>query len=286
MSRPLLTAVVPCMGRLHHLRESIPALLASAQREGVRASAGSDGSRDGDLEVLLVDYACPDECGAYARAHWPAVRVVEVRGVEHFNKARALNAGVAAACGEWIAIVDADMVVQKRFVEIVRAQLAPGVVLGRADEDDGTGFIVVAREELRATGGYQPLAEGPRIAHLLVRDRGLAWLRAAEATDASPSRSATARVPTDSLRAAARALCAADLVVTDSAELLPLCAAIGVPTFVLGLAEQQVDPATVDATNLIFCEDVAALAVRLELLWPRASDRGERAVSSFPVPTS
>jgi UDP:flavonoid glycosyltransferase YjiC (YdhE family)/glycosyltransferase involved in cell wall biosynthesis len=141
--KPWLSVIITSMGRLHHLEQSIPALVAF---EG--------------LEVVLVDYSCPDHCGAVVKNRWPAVRVVEVRGQTVFNKSKALNVGLAAASAEWVAMVDADMVVAPCFADELKAALRPDRVLGRDAAFNETGFIVARRSEVLAIGGYDTRMEG------------------------------------------------------------------------------------------------------------------------------
>ncbi|HNH34373.1 MAG TPA: hypothetical protein PK375_00580, partial [Rhodocyclaceae bacterium] len=67
---PSIAFIVTCMGRLTHLRESLPRLATQPASE-----------------CILVDFSCPEGCGAWAETHHPAVRVVRVPGQEHFNLA-------------------------------------------------------------------------------------------------------------------------------------------------------------------------------------------------------
>jgi hypothetical protein len=132
-----LSIVVTCMGRLDHLRQTIPSLIR----------------QDSGVEIVLVDWSCPDLCGAYASEHWPGVRVVKVPGQKQFHKSAALNAGARVASAPWLAILDADMIASSEFFENLRSGLRPDVLLGLAD-DRLTGFLACKRDGFDRTGGY------------------------------------------------------------------------------------------------------------------------------------
>jgi GT2 family glycosyltransferase len=61
-----------------------------------------------DYEVIVVDDASSDDSLAYLSAHWPQVRAVSA-GEGNVGVAAALNAGVAAATGELVALLNNDI---------------------------------------------------------------------------------------------------------------------------------------------------------------------------------
>jgi glycosyltransferase involved in cell wall biosynthesis len=141
---PLLTAITTCKGRLEHLKQTLPALMASP-----------------DLEVVVVDYDCPDGAGDWVRATWPIAKVVAVADRPTFNRSEAKNLGAAAASGDWFFFVDADVRVSETFAQDVGARLQPGVFL-LADPRPGDlwGALVVARAEFVACEGYDEAMMG------------------------------------------------------------------------------------------------------------------------------
>jgi hypothetical protein len=141
MSEPLLSVVVPCKGRLHHLKLTAPALLAQPE-----------------VEYILVDYSCPDRCGDYARQHWPRAKVVDVPGEKYFNLSRARNIGVREAKAPWLAILDADNVVSPDFAQRVLTLLHDESVLLRSEQNSGT--LVCRRKAFHQAGGYEESFEG------------------------------------------------------------------------------------------------------------------------------
>jgi glycosyltransferase involved in cell wall biosynthesis len=140
----LLTAITTCKGRLEHLRQSLPTWMAQP-----------------DLEVVVVDYDCPDGAADWVRANWPKARVVEVDDRPLFNRSIARNLGAAAASGEWLFFVDADVVAADGFVSSLSGLLKPGVfLLAKPRPPELWGALVVSHADFDAVGGYDEAFEG------------------------------------------------------------------------------------------------------------------------------
>ncbi len=135
---PRLSAITTCKGRLEHLKQTLPTLMASP-----------------DLEVVVVDYDCPDGAGDWVRATWPDAKVVAVSERPQFNRSDAKNLGAAAASGDWFFFIDADVRASKTFAQTVQVLLQPGVFL-LADPRPGDlwGALVVSRTDFEALEGY------------------------------------------------------------------------------------------------------------------------------------
>lgn len=93
---PSISIITTCKGRLAHLKQSLPAMLRQ--------------DYPGEVEVVVVDYGCPEGAAAFVRSlRDPRARCVEVRdNVDEFNMSRARNVGAAHATGDLLAFVDAD----------------------------------------------------------------------------------------------------------------------------------------------------------------------------------
>jgi hypothetical protein len=141
MSAPILSVVVPCMGRLHHLKLTAPALLSQPE-----------------IEYILVDYSCPDRCGDYARRHWPRAKIVEVSGEKYFNLSQARNAGARQTTAPWLAILDADNVVSPDFARRALALLSDERIMLRSEINSGP--LVCHRTPFQRVGGYDERFEG------------------------------------------------------------------------------------------------------------------------------
>jgi GT2 family glycosyltransferase len=143
-----LWCVVPCMGRLEHLKRSLPLLL------------------DAGLRVVLVDYSCPDGCGDWAsREEGDAVRagtlaVVRVPGRRVFHKARAHNIGAACALGlgaKFVCFIDSDTLVTHAFADWIRAHAREGrfgLVEPARGSGDLTGVLLVSAADLERLKGF------------------------------------------------------------------------------------------------------------------------------------
>ena len=103
-----------------------------------------------DFETIVVDNGSTDDSIAYLRERWPQVRVVRT-GPVNIGVAAALNSAVAAATGEFLALLNNDIELEPRWLgELVagldrhpRAGSASGKLLNywRRDEIDGAGDI-------------------------------------------------------------------------------------------------------------------------------------------------
>lgn len=134
--------VIPCKGRLAHLRQSLPHAQAQAA-------------------CIVVDYDCPEHSGDWVNTHYPEVAVVRIRNEPGFNLARARNLGAAQTKAEWIVFLDADAVPLPDFAEAVSTLLRGGLFLRPAPAGTDTwGTLVCLREEFLRAGGYDEVIAG------------------------------------------------------------------------------------------------------------------------------
>ncbi len=145
MSQPRLCAVTPCMGRLAHLRETAPRVVAQ-------------------MDYCLVDYGCPEDCGTFVREHYPRALVETVRGVEYFNKSRAHNLGArrAIAAGfTYLCFLDADTLIGPDFAAYVEQAMAKETFLiAPIDDPNLCGLLVVAAEQFLRVRGFDEGYDG------------------------------------------------------------------------------------------------------------------------------
>jgi glycosyltransferase involved in cell wall biosynthesis len=151
------TIITACKGRLEHLKQSLPQMLAQ----------GAD-------EVIVVDYSCPEGAGEFVRANFPSVRVVSVPGERHFSNWKARNAGAAVATSDLLVFVDADTILVDGAVEALSNGVPNGaygffdVKTSRTFNADGPrvasnqlkGFHVIPAAAFRKVGGYDEVFEG------------------------------------------------------------------------------------------------------------------------------
>src|SRR6185312_373451 len=145
-------AVVPCMGRLAFLRRTLPVFM-----------------RQPAMRYCLVDYACPEACGAWVEGSFAAevaagrVAIERVTGEAHFHKTRAHNLGARralAAGAEILCFLDADTLVRAELGAWLAAHAGAGRFLiaartatGRHVRSTG-GLLVVAAPDFVAAGMF------------------------------------------------------------------------------------------------------------------------------------
>lgn len=155
--QPKFSIITTCMGRLDHLKESLPRML---------------GQRDS--EVIVVDWSCPQGTGDYVAKHFPEARVVKVPGKKTFSNWAARNAGAAEAKGAILIFCDADTVFQPDGLQWIAERLKAGTI-GHFDRQATSrfnttglrlgfnqlrGFHAVPAPAFRKFGGYDDVMEG------------------------------------------------------------------------------------------------------------------------------
>jgi glycosyltransferase involved in cell wall biosynthesis len=161
---PVFSLVIPAFNEERFL----PALLDSVDAAARRFERGAEA-----LEVLVADNASTDRTAELARDRGCRVVPVAKRSI-----AAARNAGVRAARGELVGVVDADMRIHPRTFDAVERALASNRVVGGATGCTldrwsvglavtyamfvpfvwltrfDTGVVFFRRRDFEATGGY------------------------------------------------------------------------------------------------------------------------------------
>jgi glycosyltransferase involved in cell wall biosynthesis len=109
MGAASITYITTCKGRLEHLRQSLPRVAAQPQ-----------------VQVIVVDYDCPDGSGQWVKDNFPQVRVVRIDDDPGFLLTRARNAGGQAAATPWLAFFDADILLADDFFRTASENLVSG----------------------------------------------------------------------------------------------------------------------------------------------------------------
>lgn len=102
MRKPIVTVVIPCYNVAKTVRETIASVSAQTM---------------GDLEILAIDNNCTDDtCRVLSEIaeHEPRLRVIH-QPVQGLSAAR--NAGIEAAQGDFVALLDADDLWDSNFLE-------------------------------------------------------------------------------------------------------------------------------------------------------------------------
>lgn len=139
LDTPWLWFVVPCMGRMGDVQQTIASLLGQPRSS-----------------YVLVDYACPDRAGAWARAQHPDITVVTVAGRTTFSGAEARNQGAAAVDGDgMICFLDADVAAAPGLAEALLARLDVGTFLVPDRQGPGLDNTIVCRKaDFERVGGF------------------------------------------------------------------------------------------------------------------------------------
>lgn len=154
---PKLWVVTPCMGRLSFLQRTAPLVLEHAS-----------------VKLCVVDYSCPDQCGAWVQETFPeAMRsgrcvVEQVTSRSVFNKSAAHNAGARRALAEgakYLCFLDADTLVAPGFFDwlLPRLERKRFLVAARSGDYDVpslTGLLVVSAAEFAGTEGFDESFRG------------------------------------------------------------------------------------------------------------------------------
>ena len=137
------------MGRLADLQATLPHLL-----------------KQHSAAVVVVDYSCPQQSGAWARKEFPAsehphLKIVEVPGAKYFDRSAAKNAGVRASQTPWVCLIDADVIPTADFAMQLQQLSEPMSIVRSAAVVDGTGgTFLFERRLFDLVGGHDLLFEG------------------------------------------------------------------------------------------------------------------------------
>jgi|SRR5579863_6234903 len=139
-----ISVITTCKNRLQHLQATLPLLVGMP-----------------DTEVIVVDYGCDEGSGAWAKAQYGAVTVVDVADDPVFNLARARNIGAKAASAAILCFVDADTFMLADISKWVLENFRPNgfYVIERARRDLD-GFLLCRREDFERVGGYDEAFRG------------------------------------------------------------------------------------------------------------------------------
>ncbi len=139
-----ISFIVTCKGRLRHLKQTLPGLIAQP-----------------NSEVIVVDYDCPDGTSDWVRSTASSVRIVKVTDAPRFNYSHAHNLGARTATAPWLCFVDADILVAPEFSGTILPLLRSDHYFRPVPLDwNAYGSFVCARTDFEQAGGYDEVIEG------------------------------------------------------------------------------------------------------------------------------
>lgn len=138
-----ITFVVPCMGRLEHIKKTVPQLI-------------------GHFPTVVVDWSCPDKTAAWVRESVPDATVVEIQGKKHFDLSGARNAGAAVVNTPLIGFIDADTIPAHNFSDVIVKNWTTGSYLAMPDmPGPGYGGLVICTvDDFKKAGRWDETAKG------------------------------------------------------------------------------------------------------------------------------
>ena len=138
-----LSIITTCKGRLNHLQQTLPAMACQP-----------------DVEVVVVDYDCPEGTADWVKRHYPSVNTVKVENRPAFNICHGRNLGAAAASGGWLCFMDADVRPDPGFSGHVAQRLEAGRFYTVSPfVPDMYGTCIIPREAFHRVGGYDEVME-------------------------------------------------------------------------------------------------------------------------------
>ena len=139
-----LSIIITCRARLHHLKQTIGHLLGHA-----------------GVEVIVVDYSCPDGTATWLKKNHPSVKVVEFPSATSFHKAHACNLGASYAVADRLMFVDADVFVGVDLIKFAQnCTDLSDVFYVRRDDPEAYGTFVCPKNFFELIGGFDEAMQG------------------------------------------------------------------------------------------------------------------------------
>ena len=111
-----------------------------------------------DFEVIVVDNGSTDGSVAYVREDWPGASVVELGENRGFSAA--VNRGVAAGRGPYVALLNTDIELSPDWLELLVGELDRdprlGFVTGKVMRHDDRDLIEQAGHDFFTCGRFEP----------------------------------------------------------------------------------------------------------------------------------
>lgn len=138
--------ITTCKGRLSALKQSLPTMVSQP-----------------DSEVVVVDYSCPENTGAWVKEHFPQCRVVAVPHQAEFHLSRARNLGFEEALktdADWICFNDADVGLAPHFSQVARELFKQYQFLIYPSQSHMAGLLVLSKKDFAASQRYDENIRG------------------------------------------------------------------------------------------------------------------------------
>jgi GT2 family glycosyltransferase len=111
-----------------------------------------------DFEVIVADNGSSDDSVAYLRENWPDVQVVELGENRGFSAA--VNAGIAAGRGPYVALLNTDIELSPDWLELLVGEFDRdprlGFATGKIMRHDDRGVLEQAGHDFFTCGRFEP----------------------------------------------------------------------------------------------------------------------------------
>lgn len=145
----IVSVIIPCKKRLAHLKKTFPNVLRQSHR---------------DLDIIVVDYMCPQGTSNYIeRVKDYRVQLVKAKvGADDWNLSASRNLGYRYAKGEVLLFIDADSIIDKRFISDCLSKLKEGSFLcgNQQIPYQACGCCMVYKSDFEKVKGYNEVVEG------------------------------------------------------------------------------------------------------------------------------
>lgn len=143
-----VSIIVPCKNRLHHLKRTLPKMKMQSHR----------------CEVIVVDMNCPVNTHEWTKRQ-DVIGVKVDCAADHWNLSESRNIGYLHSSGEVLVFLDADSVINTRFVEktlelVSHCTFASGSTAENGTEFNACGCLMVRREHFEHVKGYNEELKG------------------------------------------------------------------------------------------------------------------------------
>jgi len=140
-----VSVIIPCKNRLAHLQESLPRVFRQSHK---------------DLEVIVVDYNCPQKSGAWAQDVFNCKVVYCDVEPNEWSLSAARNKGFLNSTGDVILFLDADaLLMDVNFISNHLKLLVEGSFICGWGAGVATGCMMCYRSAFEAVNGYNELIQ-------------------------------------------------------------------------------------------------------------------------------
>jgi len=138
-----VSVIIPCKNRLDHLKQSLPLVFNQSYD---------------DLDVIVVDYNCPQKSGEWAMENFECKVLNCNVGPNEWSLSSARNEGFKYSNGDVVLFLDADaLLTDNEFITKNLNRLVEGSFICGWGYTDATGVMMCHRSAFIAANGYNEL---------------------------------------------------------------------------------------------------------------------------------